>query len=288
MKTMMRTATLALAFATTIAVSAQEAAKQAADPWPWDFPQSVPLQAETGQLALSCYGHYFDAVEKGQKMIDNTMIFYKTTIEKVGADKTIVDDWGKEREVPNALIIPLAKNAKAKKGDIVLTWWQSGSGMQRAIVVDDSNPAQPYVCYLDKSWPDNPDDPKLADMRKGEQLKPGTFTVLKGGKWESGEQVAYHKNGEWHAGRLVHVDGDKVLVSVFASYIDATTKDRAKLIPFKEKIKVGDKVSVVWLRYYRPGYTVIKVDEATGHVYVKKDGSDRVECKSIAEVTKVL
>ena len=160
--------------------------------------------------------------------------------------------------------------------------------MQRAIVVDDSNPAQPYVCYLDKSWPDNPDDPKLADMRKGEQLKPGTFTVLKGGKWESGEQVAYHKNGEWHAGRLVHIDGDKVLISGFASYIDATTKDRAKLIPFKEKIKVGDKVSVVWLRYYRPGYTVIKVDEATGHVYIQKDGNSRVECKSIAEVTKVL
>jgi len=47
-------------------------------------------------------------------------------------------------------------------------------------------------------------------------------------------------------------------------------------------------VSVVWLRYYRPGYVVTKVDDEAGHIYVKKEGSDRVECKSIAEVTKVL
>ena len=52
--------------------------------------------------------------------------------------------------------------------------------------------------------------------------------------------------------------------------------------------KVGDKVSVIWVRSYRPGYTVVKVDEAYGRVYVKADGKDRVECKSIVEVTKVL
>lgn len=285
---MKKLASLFFVLSLVTAVAAQESNDQNENVWPWDFPQSVPLQAEMGQLALSCYGHYFDCVKEGKGMKDKVMIFYKTNVEKVGQDKTILADYGEETEVPNALIIPLDKNAKAKKGDIVLTWWQSGSGMQRAIVVDDSTPTEPVVCYLDLSWPDNPESPELEKKRKGEQLKPSTFSVLKGGKWQSGEQVAYRANGEWNAGKLIHTAGDKVLVSVFASYVEATTKDRVKLIPFKEKIKVGDKVSVVWLRYYRPGYVVTKVDDEAGHIYVKKEGSDRVECKSIAEVTKVL
>lgn len=276
--------TIALAAMTCTAVTAQEKASA----WPWDFPQDVPLKAETGQMVLSCYGHYFDAVEAGKSLENNVLIFYKTTMEKLGSGKSLIASWQKEVEVPNALIIPLDKKAKAKKGDIVLTWWQSGSGMQRAIVIDDDIPTEPTVCYLDLDWPDNPDSPKTAERRKGEQLKPGTFSVIKGGKWQSGEQVAYRSNGEWKAGSIIHTAGDKVLMSVFASNIEATTKDRIKLIPFKEKFKVGDKVSVIWVSKYKPGYTVVKVDEAYGRVYVKQDGKDRVECKSIVEVTKVL
>lgn len=277
-------AALMLATMTIVNATAQETDTA----WPWDFPQGVNIKAETGQLVLSCYDHYFDAVKAGKSLHDNTMIFYKTSMEKVGSEKSMLASWQKEVEVPNALIIPLDQKAKAKKGDVVLTWWQSGSGMQRAIVIDDSTPTEPRVCYLDLGWPDNPDSPKTAERRKGEQLKPGTFTVIKNGKWQSGEQVAYRNNGEWHSGRIIHTAGDKVLLSVFANYIEATTKDRIKVIPFKEKFKVGDKVSVIWVRSYRPGYTVVKVDEAYGRVYVKADGKDRVECKSIVEVTKVL
>ena len=276
------------AIAVALAMSATAVAQEANSAWPWDFPQSVPLTAETGQNVLSCYGHYFDAVEEGKSLIDNVQIFYNTTIEQVGKDKSLLASWQKEVEVPNALIIPLDRKGKAKKGDVVLTWWQSGSGMQRAKVIDDSDPTQPWVCYLDTSWPNDPDSPKAAEKRKGEQLKPGTFTVLKGGKWQSGEQVAYRANGKWNQGRIIHTDGDKVLLSVFASYIEATTKSRCKLIPFKEKFKPGDKVSVVWIREYRPGYTVVKADEQSGRVYVKQDGKDKIECKSIVEVTKML
>lgn len=276
-------------FAFTIALGAM-AQESENDPkvWPWDFPQAVKISGQTGQLALSCYSAYFDLVEKGEGFDNKVMIFYKTTIEKVGKEKTLVSDFHKDTEVPNALVIPLDKTAKAKKGDVVLTWWQTGSGMQRAIVVDDTNPTEPVVCYLDQNWPDNPDASKVAEKQKGEPLKPGTFNVVKGGKWEPGEQVAYHDKGEWCYGRLVHTDGDKVLLSVFASYLVSTTKDRCKLIPFKEKIKVGDKVSGIFVRYYRPGFTVVKVDNDHGRVWVKKDGSDRTQCFSIAEVTKVL
>ncbi len=50
------------AIAVALAMSATAMAQEANSAWPWDFPQSVPLTAETGQNVLSCYGHYFDAV----------------------------------------------------------------------------------------------------------------------------------------------------------------------------------------------------------------------------------
>ena len=285
----MKKTVFTLAFCAIAAIASAQGTEGKANPWPWDFPKAVSIEAEPGQKVLSCYMHYNDAVKKGEEMFKNTMIFYSSNMEKVGGETSLLGDYGDEFEVPNALIIPLDKQAKAKKGDIVLTWWQSGSGMQRAIVIDDSTPTEPVVCYLDLSgWPDDPNSPKLEEKRKGEQLKPGTFNVIKSGKWQSGDQVAYHSKGEWNAGRIIHVDGDKILVSGFASYIDATTKDRVKVIPFKEKIKEGDQVSVVWVGMYRPGYVVVKVDDKYGRIYVKKEDSDRIECKSVAEVTKVL
>lgn len=206
---------LTLMFAATLAGSAAMA-QEATNPWPWDFPQNVKLNAEPGQTALSCQSLYSSALKKNEDLTKSVLIWYNTSIEKVGAEKSTVKKFGEAVEIPNALLVPIAKGQKAKKGDILLTWWQSGSGMERAIVVDDSNPTSPTAVYLDLNWPDNPDDPKTADKSKGEQV--------------------------W----------------------------------------------VVWLTGYRSGYTVEKVDERSGHVYVKKNGSSRIECKSIAQVTKVL
>ena len=51
-------------------------------------------------------------------------------------------------KVPNAYLVTIPYAQKAAVGDVVLTWWQSGSGMQRAIVTDASNPSEPTVRYL--------------------------------------------------------------------------------------------------------------------------------------------
>ena len=258
------------------------------NPWPWDFPQSVKLKLEVGQTVLSPYTYYPSSVEKGEPLRQSVLIFYDTTVKEVGGEKTTLDKYNGVQEMPNALIIPLPKKAKAKKGDVVLTWWQSGSGMQRAIVVDDSNPQEPKVCYFDLTWPDNPESQKLEEKRKGEPLKLGSFAVLKDGQWQSGAQLAIKKGNDWLKGTLIHVDGDKVLVLGFGSKIEAYNKADVRLVPFKEKIKVGDKVWASWVSEYRPGYVVTAVDDLTGHVYVQRDGKGSVESKSLADVTKIL
>ena len=256
--------------------------------WPWDFPQQVKVKIAEGQTVLSPYTYYPEALKEGKSPKEAVLIFYDTTVKNVGEEKSVLATYNGEVEMPNALIIPLPDNAKAKKGDILLTWWQSGSGLERAIVVDDSNPFEPKVCYLDQRWPDNPESPKLAEKKKGESLKPGTFAVIKDKAWQSGAQVAIHKDNEWLAGKLIHVEGNKVLVLGFGSKIEAYDKADVRIIPFKEKIKVGDEVWATWVNTYRPGYVVTYVDNEAGRVYVKGKNSSSVEAKSIAEVTKTL
>ncbi len=258
------------------------------NPWPWDFPQDVKLKLEAGQTVLSPYTYYPISLEKRAPLREAVLIFYDTTVKEPKDEKSILNNFGKEVEMPNALIIPLPKNAKAKKGDVVLTWWQSGSGMQRAIVVDDKNPQEPKACYLDMNWPDNPDSPKLEEKRMGETLKPGSFAVLKDKQWQSGAQVAIRRDASWLKGILIHTEGDRVLVLGFGSKIEAYDKSDVRIVPFKEKIKVGDKVWASWVNVYKPDYIVTAVDNETGHVYVKREGSSSIESRSITEVTKIL
>ena len=256
--------------------------------WPWDFPQNMMVDVEVGQKVLSCQGHYFAAIEKKEDLTKSVLIWYNTNVSEVGDGTTTVSRFGETKVVPNALIVPLKKGEKAKKGDILLTWWQGGSGMQRAIVIDDSTPTEPTAVFIDLYWPDDPNDKKVEERAKGRKLELNSFNVLTDGEWESGAQVAYRDEGEWKTGVLMHMDGDKLLLSGFSSKLLVVDKKVSKLVPFVEKIKKGDKVWVKWLDYYKPGYTVEKLDLEHGHLWVKKDGSDRLECKSIAEVTKTL
>jgi len=255
--------------------------------WPWDFPQGVKIEAEPGQKVLSCESFYFDDLKKGEDLTKSVLIWYTREMEQVGAEKSDIGRSDKQL-VPNAMIVPLKKGQKAKKGDILLTWWQSGSGMQRAIVIDASTPTEPVAVYLDRYWKDDPDHKDNQELAKGEKMKPNSFNVLKDGEWQAGAAVAYRDGGEWKKGTLMHVDGNKVLLSVFSSHLLATTKDRCKLIPFKEKIKKGDKVWATFVDGFRDGYIVKEINEKVGHIWVQRNGSSSMDCKSIVEVTKVL
>ena len=270
---------------------AEMAMAQVNDPkvWGWDFPMYMDINVEAGQQALSCQMHYFQNVKEGDGVVKKTMIWYDTEIATPGKEKTVVNEYGNKIEVPNTLIIPLAKSAKAKKGDLLLTHSKYHE-MQRAIVIDASTPTEPVVCFLDdaSSWPGKPDSPKLAEKLQGEKLKPGSFNVLKDGRLESGAQVAYKKDGDWKFGKVIHVSGDKVLLSVFASRIDCVSKDQCVIVPFKEKIKKGDKVWVMSTDEYKSGYTVVGVDIDHGHIWTQADGSQYSYCHGLGEVTKVL
>ena len=94
---------------------------------------------------------------------------------KPGNEYSVIDFiFDDDTEIPNYMIIPIRPDESAKVGDIVLTWWQSGSGMKRAIVTNASDPKAPEVNYIDIDWnnPAKTDDVGIG--QKTEKIEPNT------------------------------------------------------------------------------------------------------------------
>ena len=270
-------------------VASEATAQMDPSAWPWDFPISTGEQLSDNQLVLAPYTYCKVAIDDGEDLNRKGLIFYHTNLKTAGKDKSVVN-FKDDYELPNSLIIGIPEGATAKKGDILLTWWQSGSGLKRAIVRDDSNPAEPKVDYLDMKMDIDPNaSHNAAEKYANEQLKPNSFIVLRDGQGEPGAQVACKdEHGNWLAAKVVKATADKVLVLGFSDRVAVYPKSDCKLIPMSdESIKPGDSVSGLFVAQYETGYTVDKVDTERGRVWVTND-SGKKEILSILEVTKVL
>lgn len=251
--------------------------------FPWDFPEGNANEGlAEDQSALSIHTFYPNKLKESDDPANETYIFYNTTVKSVGETTSIVKDFGSDVEMPNALIIPLPGGQKAQKGDIILTWWQSGSGMERAIVKDASNPESPKVDYLDLSYKD--DGSGFAQDHANEQIKPNTFTVLKDGEWQPGAQIVVTGDGSYEAGVLVNCTDDKVLLKGFAGKIKVFKRSACKVVPLKQNLKVGDEVYAIFTSSYKPGYKIKKIDEKVGRVWVEGPFGDNIV--NILEVYK--
>lgn len=256
--------------------------RPAIDPFP-DFPLTA-LDANNGDVILSPSKNWQeDATKEGADNV--TFIFYNQTVAEVGEKTSKVNFMGENGvEIPNYMIIPIKANQTAKKGDIVLTWWQTGSGMQRAIVVDDTDPASPTVRYLDLSW-DNPatnsDGKPIAQAHY--QIKPGTFHVLSA-DWSPGTTVAAKSEGKSVAATVVAVAGDQVLTIGFAGKMKIYAKSDCTPCPVIPNVKAGDKVQIPWVGTFKES-TVERVDAALGAVWCDDPFSDEPMVVSFGDIS---
>lgn len=249
-----------------------------------DFP-AVETTAKTGETVLvPSYNWLQEANVKGADKV--TMIWYHQTMSAPGAEMSDVKFMSDTRKVPNAYIVAIAPNGTAKKGDIVLTWWQTGSGMQRAIVVDDSTPTEPVVRYLDIDY-DNPAksrDGKTTIGQMDEKLKPNSFVKISAA-FEPGTIVAIQDGADQKSAQVIRVAGDKVFVNGFAGRVVVVEKSRCTPFPLVSSAKVGDKVKAVWVGTLKDG-TVTKVEPAIGRVFVKFDVDGKERAVAFGEVMK--
>ncbi len=257
---------------------------------PVKFPVEGVVMADTKAKAgehvlVPSYNWLQDAQEKGLDKV--TMIFYAQKMDTPGKDSSKVKFMSDSQDVPNVYIIPIPAGQSAKKGDIVLTWWQSGSGMNRAIVTDDADPKRPVVRYLDIEY-DNPaqsSDKKTTIGKMDEQLKPDTFVLLNS-PMQSGTAVSISEGGEIQHGQLINVVGDKVYVQQFAGKTAVYDRAKVSAVPIKPTVQAGDTVKAERFGKFATG-KVTKVDAAIGRVFVKFDnGGDKEEAVAFGDVMK--
>lgn len=219
---------------------------------PFDFPE-VKVSVKAGDTVLAPSRSMIDSAIKSGTA--GTYIFYNSTVVEPGAKATKVKEIIDNTVIPNALVLPIKAGQTAKTGDIVLTWWQSGSGLQRAYVVEGGT--TPKVAYLD------------GKNLGTETLKADSFNVLSA-DWQQGTTVACksRETEKYEQFTLINSAGDMVLISGWAGSLNTMTKSRCVAVPFKTDVKVGDKVYVAPYGEFREA-TVSSVDKDNGKIKAK-------------------
>jgi hypothetical protein len=230
-------------------------------------PVNTTAQADEVVLAPS-YIWIQDAATKGPDKV--TFIWYNQKMVAPGEVESEVEflQPGKAK-IPNAYIIPIPAAQTVKTGDLVLTWWQSGSGMKRAIVVESADPMQPTVRYLDIAY-DNPaksPDGKTTIGQMDEKLKPNSFVRLTS-PWEPGTVLAVNDGASRKPVKIIRVAGDKILTLNSAGSLKVYDKADATPVPLRPNVKAGDKVKAPQYGTYADAI-VIRVDSRNGRVFVK-------------------
>ncbi len=208
-----------------------------------------------------------------------TYIFYAAKLLNSGKGESLIETLsGTQETIPNSLILRVGfEGASAKPGEYVLTWWQSGSGMQRAIVTGGT-PTEPEVQYLDLDY---------SASAKAEKLKPGTFSRLV--ESFGGSTLACKESKEWVHYQKVNQIGDKVLVVGWAGKVKVFPLADCDNVVFSagDPSAVGDKVQVPVIGSYMPA-TVTKVDAKIGRVWAKYSfaGAEKEEAFGVTDVIK--
>lgn len=224
-----------------------------------DYP-AVATTAVAGQFVLTPSREFLDKANT-DGADKATFIYYGANMVTPGpVESTVKSLAGTEFSIPNSLIVAIPAGYQAKVGDVVLTQWESGSGLERAIVTGGT-PTAPVVRYLDMDW-DNPS----GIGQKDDTLKPDHFTpVVRGAV---GSTVACKKDGSFAHGVLVGLEGGKALHLGFAGRLTAyNTSDCVALDP-KPTVAAGAAVQIPYIGSYTPG-TVSKVDATNGRVWTK-------------------
>jgi hypothetical protein len=236
-----------------------------------DFPKGNIIAQEGDYVLTPSLTWQIDATKNGPE--SQTFIFYSAKMSEPGNEYSVIDFiFDDDTEIPNYMIIPIRPDESAKVGDIVLTWWQSGSGMKRAIVTNASDPKAPEVNYIDIDWnnPAKTDDVGIG--QKTEKIEPNTFHVLKN-KWEAGTSVAVKVNNDYKVATIVNVSGDKVLTIGWAGIMKIYDKNDCVALDIIPNVKVGDEIQAPWVGKF-VNTKVVKVDKKFGRVWCDDPYSD--------------
>lgn len=202
---------------------------------PFGFP-ARPAPAEAGSLVLvPSRGSLRRAA---QRDLEPTTLAY--TMAKVVSAGTAVSEleWlGEQRgSVPNALLIPLTREGRARRGEVVLSAGVAGSGIERSVVTSEGESLTPRVRSLDLPV-------ERADEPPERELERGTFKVV-AHAGELGSTLACEADAGFEPYVLAVADDQRWLGVGFAGRARIFERSRCKLLPLAASPSAGAHVFV--------------------------------------------
>lgn len=255
--------------AATAAASAAGRERREPGDNPFGF-ASLPIDAKPGDYALvPSKGAIDGAWEHGAA--EQTFVYLGAYLEQVGDKASLVRWLTRQRgRVANAFIVPIRRGERAQPGDVVLTTWASGSGLQRAIVVPGGTAESPKVRYLDLSLENT-----AARADESDSLPPNTFHVLRNAG-ESGTSLACQRGGRVEHIVAIRRSATQLLGLGFAGKMHVLSSDACVALPIAPNVAAGARVYVPHVGGFFSAQ-VDKVDAAIGRVHVRYPfaGEDR-------------
>lgn len=248
---------------------------------PFDYP-AVGITARPGDYVLAPSSSWIaEAFEKGGEK--QTFIYYGGWLRRAGKHASEIETLTRQHAlVPNAFVIPIRRGERAESGDIVLTSWASGSGMQRAYVVG-GEAKSPRVRYLDIDV-DNPS----GFGTKEDVLPADTFHRLHE-PGQVGTTVACNEGARRTRWVVANAAEGKLLVLGFAGRMRVFSRADCENVPLRVQVKPGDAVQVPIVGAFTAA-RVTRVDPRVGRLWAKYDfgGQDKEEAFAFANVATKL
>lgn len=222
------------------------------------------------------------ALERGKNK--QAFVYYGAWMKEPGATASELTTLTERTEViPNSLIVPIPSGERVGPGDIVLTAWASGTGMQRAIVVSGGRENSPRVRYLDMTL-DNPS----GWGKKEDTLPENTFVKLEK-PGQLGTTAACKEDGHHMRYIVTQLTEQRILALGFAGKLRAFMKSDCRLLPPRIHVAKGDRIFAPLVGRYVEAH-VRRVDKNLGRVWARHRSRDELgeSAFAIIDVAKSL
>jgi hypothetical protein len=248
---------------------------------PFEY-DTVAMSAAPGDMVLAPPRPWLDnAIERGVE--EQPFVFFRAELLEPGKRGSVVKTpSGRIEQIPNALLIPIRKGEQVRPGQVVLTTWQSGTGLQRAMVVKGGTPESPNVHYLDLQYKH-----PSGIGKETERLAPNTFHRLEK-PGEPGTSVAC-REGELHRHYIViHTGATRLIGLGFAGRLRVIP--RAACVSLEVTPHIDDTPLFVPVMGVFQQARVRHYEEELGRVFVRYShgGEDAEDVFGIVNVTRSL
>lgn len=233
---------------------------------PFDYP-AVPTTARPGDPVLAPPARWVDNA-RTDGISSQSFVYFAGKMVAPGPVASVIEVAGGALEaLPNALILPLRRGERAAPGDLLLTSWASGTGMQRAIVVAGGTPESPRAAYLDLDY-----DHPSGVAKRAEPLPPNRFHRLTEAG-AVGTSVRCDERGQDRHYVLVHRTPARWLGLGYGGRLRPLDPNRCRPLPLHPKIDAGS-VEIPLLGVFTP-VRVRSYDAEIGRVFVRYSVGDQ-------------